>query len=191
MDPGCWFDFSYGDVDFFMLDTRYNREYPKNKDASMLGQLQKKWLLTKLKSSTATFKVIASSVPWAKNTKPGSRDTWDGYDNEREEIFAFIENNKIEGVILISADRHRSDAWKIERPEAYTMYDFMSSKLTNIHTHNIMPGSLFGYNKKCSAGILSFDTKKPDPTVTYKIINIDNEEIHRITLFLSDLSFKK
>jgi len=191
LNPGCWFDFSYGDVDFFMLDTRYNREDPKNNDASMLGQLQKKWLLIKLKSSTATFKVIASSVPWAKNTKPGSRDTWDGYDNEREDIFAFIENNKIEGVILISADRHRSDAWKIERPEAYTMYDFMSSKLTNIHTHNIMPGSLFGYNKKCSAGILSFDTKKPDPTVTYKIINIDNEEIHRITLFLSDLSFKK
>jgi len=190
-NPGCWFDFSYGDVDFFMLDCRYYREDPKNRDASMLGQYQKNWLLEKLNSSTATFKVIASSVPWAKNTKPGSKDTWDGYNNEREDIFKFIEDNKIEGVILISADRHRSDAWRIERPEAYNLYDFMSSKLTNIHTHNIMPGSLFGYNKKCSAGILSFDTTKEDPTVTYKIINIDNEEIFRITLFLSDLSFRK
>ena len=67
----------------------------------------------------------------------------------------------------------------------------MSSKLTNIHTHKLMPGALFGYNEKCSFGLLTFDTDKTDPTVTYRIINIDNEEIHRITLLLSDLSFQK
>ena len=189
--PGCWFDFSYGDVDFFMLDTRYYREDPGNENASMLGHVQKKWLLNKLKSSTATFKVIASSVPWAKDTKPGSLDTWDGHDSEREEIFSFIEKNKIEGVILISADRHRSDVWKMERHGAYTLYGFMSSRLTNIHHHPVLPGSLFGYNKKCSVGLLFFNTNRTDPTITYRIINIDNEEIHRITLFLSDLSFKR
>ena len=190
--PGCWFDFSIGDIDFIMLDCRYYRENPKEvKNPSILGEFQKKWLKERLKSSTATFKVIASSVPWAKNTKPGSDDTWDGFPKEREEIFSFIEKNKIEGVVLISADRHRSDAWKVERPEGYTMYDFMSSKLTNIHTHDIMDGSLFSYNKKCSFGSLEFDTTVEDPSVTYTIKNIDNEEIHKMTIFKSQLEFEK
>ena len=190
--PGCWFDFSYGDVDFMMLDCRYYREVPDgNPAASMLGDAQKQWLLEKLKNSTATFKVIASSVPWAKGTKPGSLDTWDGHPQEREEIFSFIEDNQIEGVVLISADRHRSDAWRIERPDGYDFYEFESSKLTNIHTHRIMPGALFGYNKTCSFGLLEFDTTRDDPQVTYRVFSIDNEEIHRLTVYKSQLSFEE
>ncbi len=69
----------------------------------------------------------------------------------------------VDGVILISADRHRSDAWKIERENGYDLYEFESSKLTNIHTHKIMLGALFGYNQKCSFGLLTFDTTKTDP----------------------------
>ncbi|MEQ6120634.1 alkaline phosphatase D family protein [Reichenbachiella sp. MALMAid0571] len=189
--PGCWFDFSQGDVDFIMLDCRYYRENPKEvSDPSMLGTYQKAWLLEKLKSSTATFKIIASSVPWAIGTKPGSDDTWDGFPNEREEIFSFIEENQIDGVVLISADRHRSDAWKMQRPNGYVLYDFMSSRLTNVHTHDIMPNSLFGYNKKCSFGMLEFDTTLEDPSMTYTIKNIDNEEIHKMTVYKSELDFE-
>jgi alkaline phosphatase D len=188
--PGCWFDFSIGDIDFFMLDCRYYRENPKEVDApSMLGEYQKAWLKEKLAASMATFKVIASSVPWAINTKPGSDDTWDGFPKEREEIFSFISENNIAGVLLISADRHRSDAWKVDLPNGYTSYDLMSSKLTNIHTHDLMEGSLFGYNKKCSFGTLEFDTTAEDPTVSYTIKSIDNEEIHKLTIFKSQLDF--
>ncbi|MCG8311204.1 MAG: alkaline phosphatase family protein [Cytophagales bacterium] len=189
--PGCWFDFSIGDVDFIVLDCRYYREHPKEFDRpSMLGEYQKTWLKEKLKASTATFKVVASSVPWAMNTKPGSDDTWDGFPEEREELFSFIEENTIQGVILISADRHRSDAWKIARANGYDLYDFMSSRLTNIHTHDLMSGSLFGYNKKCSFGTLEFDTTSEDPAVTYSIRSIDNEEIHKLTVYRSQLDFK-
>ena len=157
----------------------------------MLGDAQKKWLFRKLKSSKATFKVLASPVPWAFGAKPGSRDPWQGYKAEREEIFSFLEANEIDGVILISADRHRSDIWKIDRPNGYPLYEFESSKLTNIHTHKVMPGSLFGYNKKCSFGLLRFDTAIPDPQVTYKIINIDNEVIYTFSLNRSQLTHKK
>ncbi|MDT8300020.1 MAG: alkaline phosphatase D family protein [Sedimentisphaerales bacterium] len=186
--PGCWYDFSIGDIDFFMLDGRYYRTTSKVTNPSMLGDVQKMWLLKKLKSSKATFKVIASPVPWSYGAKPGSQDPWQGYKAEREQIFSFLESNKIDGVILISADRHRSDIWKIERPKGYDLYEFESSKLTNIHTHKIMPGSLFGYNKKCSFGRLQFDTTIPDPQVTYKIISIDNEVIYTFSLKKSQLT---
>jgi len=188
--PGCWFDFSINGVDFFMLDCRYYRMKPRGENPSMLGEAQKKWFFKKLRASTGTFKVIASSVPWAFGTKPGSRDPWQGYKKEREDIFSFLEKNKIDGVILLSADRHRSDVWKIERPNGYALYEFESSKLTNIHTHRLMPGALFGYNKKCSFGLLSFDTTAPDPKVTYQIISIDNEIIHTFSLRKSQLTHK-
>ncbi len=189
--PGCWFDFSIGDVDFFMLDSRYYRDKPRSENPSMLGGAQKKWLFEKLKSSKATFKVLASPVPWAMGAKPGSRDPWQGYKAEREQIFSFLESNRIDGVILISADRHRSDAWKIERENGYNLYEFESSKLTNIHTHKIMPGALFGYNKKCSFGLLTFDTTKTDPEVKYQIISIDNELIWDFSLKKSQLAHGK
>ena len=186
--PGCWFDFSIGDVDFFMLDSRYYRTTSKVTNPSMLGDVQKMWLLKKLKSSKATFKVLASPVPWSYGAKPGSKDPWQGYKSEREQIFSFLASNNIDGVILISADRHRSDIWKIERPDGYPLYEFESSKLTNIHTHKIMPDSLFGYNKKCSFGRLQFDTSIPDPQVIYKIISIDNEVIYTFSLKKSQLT---
>ena len=196
--PGCWFDFSIADVDFFMLDGRYYRVKGRRQrvevdNPSMLGQAQKKWLFEKLRKAKGTFKVLASPVPWASGAKPGrgGMDTWEGFKEERAEIFSFLARHKIDGVVLISADRHRSDAWKIERPSGYPLYEFESSRLTNIHTHGIMTGSLFGYNKKCSFGLLSFDTTAPDPTVTYRVINIDSVVMHTLVLRKSQLTHDK
>lgn len=45
-----------------------------------------------------------------------------------------------------------------------------------------MPNTLFGYNRKCSFGLLTFDTAKSCPQATYRIINIDNEIIHEFSL---------
>ena len=187
--PGCWFDFSIADVDFFMLDGRYYRTGAKVDHPSMLGPAQKEWLFKKLKASDATFKVIASPVPWAYGSKPGSNDPWQGYKEERKEIFDFLHENKIEGVFLISADRHRSDVWKIERENGYPLWEFESSKLTNVHTHGKMKGSLFSYNDKCSFGELAFDTTMANPRVTYKIFSIDGELIHRHTVQRSELTY--
>ncbi|MBA7479049.1 hypothetical protein ES707_14480 [subsurface metagenome] len=122
---------------------------------------------------------------------PGSLDTWEGFKDERAEIFSLIEENKIDGVILISADRHRSDVRKIEREKGYAFYEFESSRLTNIHTHDLAPGALFGYNEKCSFWLLTFDTTIPDPQVTFQIINIDNEVIYTLSLKKSQLTHKK
>ncbi|MFK7923191.1 MAG: alkaline phosphatase [Bacteroidia bacterium] len=185
--PGCYYQFSRGDVDFFMLDTRYYREDPKQAGASMLGPTQKAWLKKALLASKASFKVICSSVPMAPGTKPGSLDTWDGHAAERQELFDYLAQNQISGVLLLAADRHRSDLWEIERKNAYPLYEMMSSRLTNVHVHDIMPGSVFGYNEKCSFGMLDFDTESIEPSFTYRIINIENDTIFSRRFLLSDL----
>lgn len=188
--PGCWFATTMGDVDFFFLDCRYYRTNPFGDHPTMLGPTQKAWLLDQLAQSTARIKLVVSSVPWAKNVKPGSRDTWDGYAEEREEIFQHLEQEKIEGVVLLSADRHRSDLRRIERPDCYPLYDMMSSRLTNLHFHECIDGALFCYNEKCSFGLLSIDTTQKDAVVNYKVVNIDGETVHNFDLRESELRFR-
>jgi alkaline phosphatase D len=188
--PGCWQDFYIGDVHFILLDGRYYRS--REGAPTMLGPVQKKWLLETLASSKGTFKVLASPVPWTAGVKPGSKDTWDGYAAEREEIFSFLEAKRINGVLLIAADRHRTDLRVTPRPGGYDLYEFESSKLTNRHTHKVIetPGLIWGYNKTCSFALMRFNTTAADPTVTFEAITIDQEKVHSHKLKLSELTHK-
>ena len=108
----------------------------------------------------------------------------------REEVFSLIDREKIPGVILISADRHRTDVYKIKRPKGYDMWEFETSKLTNIHTHPTRRQAVFSYNKGNFFGELSFDLTAADPTVTFKCIGIDGKEIYTQTVKLSELTAK-
>ena len=198
--PGCYYDFQLGDIHFIMLDGRFYRDKQnkkkkkeaaaKKKAPSMLGKQQKRWLLETLRGSKATFRVLCSPVPWVFAAKGNSLDTWNGFKEERNEIFSFLAKEKIEGVVLMSADRHRSDLWKIQRPEAYPLWEFNSSRLTNIHVHSTMKAAEFSYNAKQSFGIVSFDTTIDDPTVTYAIRNIDGKEVFSRTLKRSAMAHK-
>ena len=191
-NPGCWFDFSIGDVHFIMIDGRYYRESPKDETPSMLGPVQMKWLKKTLTEKPATFTVICTNVPMAPKVKPGSKDTWDGYPEERSAIYQFIADQKIPGVVILSADRHRSDAYKVDTEinGMYPLFEFSSSRLTNQHVHKLIDHSLFGYNDKQSFGKIDFDLTTEDPTVKYTIINIDGKKIHDLTVKLSQLQFQ-
>lgn len=197
--PGVWFDFQIADVHFIMLDGRYYREEggrwsedgERIPNASMLGPHQLEWLKQTLTESDATFKMLVSPVPWnydAKGSGIRRLDGWEGYKEERDEIFSWIKDHDIEGVVLLSSDRHRSDAWMVEREDDYDLYEFSSAHFTNQHTHPVLEGSLFGYNETNSFGLLSFDTESEDPTVTYDIVDIDGFIRHSLTVNLSELS---
>ena len=189
--PGCWFDFWIGKVHFVLIDGRYYRESPKGKNPSMLGPAQMKWLKKTLKEP-ATFTVFCTNVPVTPKVKPGSKDTWDGFDGERQKIFNFIAKEKIPGVVILSADRHRSDAYRIDTgiEGMYPLYECQSSRLTNQHVHGLIKHSLFGYNEKQSFGRVDFDLTVKDPTFKYTVISIDGETIHSLELKLSELQFK-
>ena len=186
--PGTWHAWSIADVDVFMLDCRYYRTAPDAPSPSMLGPTQKQWLLDQLRASTATFKLIASSVPFPDGVKPNSPDPWQGYPDERAALFSFIGDHDIGGVVLLSGDRHRADVWKIEREDSYDLYEFQNGRLTNVHTHDSVPGALFSYNETCHYGRLRFDTTRADPTITYDIIDIHGAVVHSTTLRRSQLA---
>ena len=187
--PGIWWDTYINDVHFICIDGRYYRTDPKKTKGklSMLGPVQKRWLLRTINRSMGIFKVLVSPVPWVFKAKGDSKDTWNGFKEERNEIFDFLSDNKIKGVVLMSADRHRSDLWKIERSKDYSLYEFNSSRLTNQHVHKTMAEAIFSYNAKQSFGTVDFDTKVKDPTATYRVHSIDGEQIYQYTVKRSQL----
>jgi alkaline phosphatase D len=195
LQPGVWYDFSIGDVDFFMLDGRYWRTNSGRRGDSpaeepdMIGPAQAAWLCERLAASSATFKVVVSPVPWDFRAKPGvgGLDTWAGFPQQRERIFRFLSDRGIDGVLLMSADRHRSDAWRIDRAGDYPLFEFNSSRLTNDHVHATMDEAIFSYNATQSFGWVTFDTRRDDPQVRYQVISIEDEPVAELTVSLSQL----
>ena len=186
--PGVWFDTYRGDVHLIFLDGRCYRTSQKHQPRpSMLGPAQMAWLKRTLAGSKGTFKVLCSPVPWTFKAKGSSKDTWNGFREERGEIFDLIRDKRVEGVVLMSADRHRSDAWRIKHPGLYDLYEFNSSRLTNQHVHGTMKEAIFSYNKKQSFGLVDFDTTATDPSATYRVVTIDGERVHRLVVRRSQL----
>ena len=99
--------FSYGQADFFLLDSRSQRtpnSEPDGPGKSMLGAGQLQWLKDGLLHSTATWRFILTPVVFNPTTPKD--DSWHGFATERQQIVNFIKDNSIRGVILISGDLH-------------------------------------------------------------------------------------
>lgn len=201
--PGTFFNFRLGDVEIFMTDGRFYRYGPnshkKDKDKkpiTMLGKAQMAWLLKAMKASTAKFKVLASGTMWHADADKGGCDSWAGpkspYQKERDLIFDMINKEKIDGVVLISGDRHRTDIWKTDRKEGYPLYEFLSAKMTNVHSHKPRKEALWSYSNKgeCYWGQLDFDTTQKDPVVTFKAVNHDGKVLKTFPVKLSEITHK-
>jgi len=187
--PGTWISFSLGDVDFFMTDGRFYRD---KKDHTMLGPDQKQWLLDALLEARGTFKVLASGTMWSDDADKKGEDSWAGAwgRDERDEIFDLINEHEIDGVILVSGDRHRSDIWRIDRPRGYPLYEFVSAKVTNLHTHKTFPKAIWSYNEGNFWGQLHFNLVAEDPIVTFKCVDISGRVVKDFPLKLSQLSHR-
>ncbi len=114
-DPGIYFKFSRGDVDFFMLDVRYHRspnDVEDDGEKTMLGRAQLTWLKRELAESDATFKFLVSGSQW---TGSGKSDSWRSFTRERNGLFDFIRDNGIEGVVLLSGDRHITAGYQVQQ----------------------------------------------------------------------------
>jgi alkaline phosphatase D len=111
---GLWHSFVCGEAEFFILDTRSQRDpnsSTDNEDKSMLDgdnitNDQKQWLKDGLKNSTKTWKFIISSVTFNLYARPSSDDLWHSFTTERDELADYLVDESIEDVIVLSADIH-------------------------------------------------------------------------------------
>lgn len=112
-ENGDWQKFSYAQADFFMLDSRSQRDPGGEPDGPQKSLLdgdelgdkgQWSWLTQSLLASRARWKFIMTPVPFNSSVMKG--DAWQDYPNERARLVQFIRANKIQGVIFISGDLH-------------------------------------------------------------------------------------
>lgn len=130
--PGAlYYTFRAGQADFFVLDVRSHRSLNgavDNASKTMLGATQKAALKTWLSQSTGAFKLIVTAVPFNEFGTTGS-DSWSGFRTERAEIFQYIRDQAIPGVVLVAGDQHWSAAVRIDGAASYPLYEFMATPM--------------------------------------------------------------
>ncbi len=124
-NKGIYCSFVVGDVEFFLLDGRYQARLSEK---TMLGKIQYNWLCQGLNTSKCRYKVLVSGTQFGRV----KGDSWAGkyYIGERTRLFTFIYENKIGGVVGISGDVHRSDIYKLPIGKDRFFYDFTPGALS-------------------------------------------------------------
>jgi alkaline phosphatase D len=176
---GIYFNTRTGPVEIIMLDTRSCRKVELRGDyGSYLGMEQLDWLKETLKNSTAPFKIISSGTMWSDYISNG-KDSWGTWDTcGREEIFSFIEKEKIPGVVLVSGDRHGARGFIIPRPSGFVLHEFEAATLGGVPGPDAMAedgsNQMFGYPGAdlCAFGEFTFTTNgSTEPSVTFRLID--------------------
>ncbi|MBN2316679.1 MAG: alkaline phosphatase D family protein, partial [Sedimentisphaerales bacterium] len=103
---GIYFCARLGPADLIVLDTRSLRKEQRKSTNAYLGERQMQWLKRELLSCKGPFVIISSGTMWSDYISNG-KDSWGVCDPAgREELFSFIEEHNIPGVLLICCDRH-------------------------------------------------------------------------------------
>ena len=95
----------------------------------MFGAAQLAWLKEALLSSDARLKIVANgSQVWNRVSR---FEGLHAYPHERRELAAWLQERRIDGVVFLSGDRHFGELLRVERQDAYPLYELTSSPLTS------------------------------------------------------------
>jgi alkaline phosphatase D len=189
-NKGIYNKFTWSDAAFFLMDDRYHRSPNELKDSindkpnpekHFYGKEQLEWLKNNLISSKSTFKFI---VTGGQMLNPmADKECFRYYPYEYNDLLNFIKENKINGVVFLSGDRHFTEMIKISRDNAYPLYDFTCSSITS-GIHNILNKPEFNNPNRVANSLLlennfakiSIEGKKGERTVYFETFNAQGEK---------------
>jgi len=131
-------------AELFFLDMRSYRDSnarPDDEQKSMLGAPQRHWLIESLQRSTATWKVVVSSVPLAIPTCHAERDCdgWangddaTGFETELLGILQALKEARVRNLIFLTTDVHFGTGFRHEPfaddPE-FVIHEFITGPLS-------------------------------------------------------------
>ena len=176
---GIFTSFRIADAEFFMLDDRYYRDPNHAPDRKqMLGPDQLRWLRSRLKNSTATFKVIVSGGTLLVDRQtPGEH--WANFGDERNTFLTWLSQEGITGVLVVAGDWHIGSLNRLYRGhDSYPLYELISSNAgfetafsrgtsSKDRFHQFAQKEYRGYN----FGLLRFAGAKGNRTVSLQVID--------------------
>lgn len=144
--------FTWGDVDFFLLDNRWFRssEHRVSGHRQMFGEEQLQWLVDQLTYSRASFKVIVSGGQLLNPV--ADFDSYATFPEERARFLQLLRENDVWGVVLLTGDVHYTVLSKLERRGTYPLWEITTSPITagpasldpaTYGNHLAEPGTLF------------------------------------------------
>ena len=177
----------YGaDLELFILDTRQYRSpnpQPDGPTKTMLGTAQRDWLIEGITRSTATWKVIATSVPIANNRKPIGRgipgnDSWaraddgTGFEQELSMILHAMQSHAVRNVVWLAGDVHytQGTAFDPDGDGLPDFHEFIAGPLSAMFGRVVTPPSTFRPTVAfAETGFANFGVV----TVTERIFQVD------------------
>ncbi len=191
---GIWSSFEMGDVEVFLTDDRFWRDpdsLPDSPSKTVLGAAQKAWLKEGLEDSDARVKIVAVG-----HQVLADYHEWESYAMfayERQELIDWIRDERIEGVVFVSGDRHLSELMRWEAPGLYPLYEFTASPIANrfFQTGLELPNPirLGGYGASPNYGLVTIDTTVPGGLVTFVLKDVEGREVYRHETPLDALEF--
>jgi alkaline phosphatase D len=199
--------FTWNDVDVFMLDDRWYRSNDNTKDSiggkvnaekQMFGKEQIGWLKNALLQSNANgninFRIIATGSQVLNPASPF--DCFRRFPAEYNDFLDFLAENKINGVVFFTGDRHHSEIIKLDRKGAYPLFDITASPLTS-GTHSFAgpekdnPARVLGIDKLQNYARVSFMGKSSDRKMQVEFLGINGELIKSWSISQKELKSPK
>ncbi|PEN12747.1 phosphodiesterase [Longibacter salinarum] len=180
--PGVFGSFMWNDVEFFLMDDRYHRSpttAPRSEKKTQWGDAQLQWLIDALTTSEAPFKVIVNG---GQMLNPNTEyETLARFPQDRKRLLNAIAEREIDGVVLLSGDRHFTEMAKYQPEEGYPLYEITVSPLTAgsvgpIEEKNDLRVNGTLVDQMRNYGILSFSGPRTDRTLTVTIYDTDGAE---------------
>lgn len=181
-------------VQVILLDTRYFRSplkliaarkpgggrYRGNRDkgATILGEAQWAWLEKELKKKADLRLLVSSIQVLAQNH---DWECWMNFPAERARLFGLIKTNAVEGLVVLSGDRHFAELSKMPRgPGDYPLYDLTSSGLNmSYDAMRYEPNRwrVGDFYKPANFGVLTIDWEQPDPPIRLEIRDLEGNAV--------------
>lgn len=205
-NQGIYSKFNYADCEFFMLDNRFFRSANELKDSLngkpnpekvMFGKQQMQWLKNGMISSYAKFKFI---VMGGQALNPiADKECLKRYPAEYYELLDFISDNKIEGVIFITGDRHFTELLTVQYKENYPLYEFTCSPLTSGAYTNLSKTPEFTNPSRVEGtlvlennfGVVSISGDKKNRMIQIAVYSATGNELWKKEIKEEELKYKR
>ncbi len=121
---------SINDVDLYLMDNRSFRIPPGTEGITpqMLGKEQINWLIQDLKSSKASFKLVAIGSQVLSSV--ADFENYANYKEEREYLLQLLATNNIKNVVFLTGDRHFTELSEVKLNNI-RIIDLTASPLTS------------------------------------------------------------